>query len=189
MKRSLGAKTFLYPAPVLLVGTYDEYGRANLMAVAWGGVCCSKPPCVSISLRKATYTYTNLVVRKAFTVGLPSQAQAEIADYVGIYSGADEDKFASLGLTAVKSKLVDAPYADELPLVLECELRHSLEIGLHTLFVGEVKDAKADENMLRPDGKPDLARIQPLAYAPIHREYFGLGPRVGKAFSIGMKKD
>ena len=54
MKRSLGAKTFVYPAPVLMVGTYDEYGRANLMAAAWGGVCCSKPPCVSIALRKAT---------------------------------------------------------------------------------------------------------------------------------------
>ena len=34
MIRSLGAKTFVYPAPVFMVGTYDEYGRANLMAAA-----------------------------------------------------------------------------------------------------------------------------------------------------------
>ena len=71
MKTSLGPKTFAYPTPVFIVGTYDAQGHPNAMAVAWGGICCSKPPCVAISVRKATYTYGNLVERKAFTVSIP----------------------------------------------------------------------------------------------------------------------
>jgi len=57
MKRSLGAKTHLYPTPVLVVGTYDKAGKPNVMTAAWAGVCCSSPPCVAVSLRKATYTF------------------------------------------------------------------------------------------------------------------------------------
>ena len=54
MKQSLGAKTLLFPTPVLLVGTYDREGTPNLMNAAWGGICCSQPPCIAVSLRKAT---------------------------------------------------------------------------------------------------------------------------------------
>ena len=54
MKKSIGAKTLLYPTPVLIVGTYDKTGKPNVMTVAWGGICCSAPPCVSISVREAT---------------------------------------------------------------------------------------------------------------------------------------
>lgn len=37
MKKSIGAKTILYPAPVLIVGTYDKNGNPNAMTAAWGG--------------------------------------------------------------------------------------------------------------------------------------------------------
>lgn len=67
MKKSVGAKTLLFPTPVLMVGTYDQAGKPNLMNAAWGGICCSKPPCVSVSLRKATYSHGCIVERKAFT--------------------------------------------------------------------------------------------------------------------------
>ena len=118
------------------------------MAVAWGGICCSSPPCVAVSLRRATYTYGNLMERKAFTVNVPSEGHAREADYVGIASGRKVDKFAASGLTPIRSKLVDAPYVAEFPLVLECRLLRTVEIGLHTQFVGEIVDVKADETVL-----------------------------------------
>ncbi len=68
MKKSIGAKTVVYPTPVFIVGTYDPEGKPNAMAAAWGGICCSRPPCVAVSLRKATYSYGNIVAREAFTV-------------------------------------------------------------------------------------------------------------------------
>lgn len=187
MKQSLGAKTLLFPTPVLLVGTYDHEGKPNLMNAAWGGICCSQPPCVAVSLRKATYSYASIVERKAFTVCIPSEALMKEADYVGIASGRDGDKFAATGFTPVKSELVDAPYAAEIPFVLECRLLHTLEIGLHTLFVGEIMDAKADTAVLGDDGLPDILKIKPLVFDTGHRGYHGIGPLLGKAFAVGKE--
>ena len=101
MKKSIGAKTIIFPTPVLIVGTYDISGKPNLMAAAWGGICCSRPPCVAISLREATYTHGNITERKAFTINILSEAQVKEADYYGIATGRDVDKFAVTGVTPV----------------------------------------------------------------------------------------
>jgi flavin reductase (DIM6/NTAB) family NADH-FMN oxidoreductase RutF len=185
MKRSFGAKTILYPTPVLVVGTYDIGGKPNVMTAAWGGICCSTPPCVAVSLRKATYSYHNIVHRKAFTISVPSERYVKDADYFGIASGKTEDKFAASKLTAVRSHLVDAPYVQEFPLVLECRLLHTFELGLHTQFVGEILDVKVDETALGETGSPDLEKLRPMIYAPEIQAYYGVGRRLGKAFSVG----
>jgi len=185
MKKSVGAKTLLFPTPALMVGTYDQAGQPNLMNAAWGGICCSQPPCVAVSLRKATYSHAAIVERKAFTVGIACESRMMEADYMGIVSGRDLDKFAVAGLTPVKSDLVDAPYAEEFPVVLECRLLHIVEIGLHTQFIGEIVDVKADSDVLGDDGLPEILKIKPLIYDTAHKGYHGVGPLLGKAFSIG----
>ncbi len=188
MKKSLGAKTILYPTPVLVIGTYDREGKPNVMTAAWGGICCSVPPCVAVSLRKATYSYASIIGRKAFTVNVPSERHVKEADYFGIASGKVEDKLAATGLTVVRSDLVDAPIVTEFPLVLECRLAHTLEIGLHTLFVGEIMDVKVDDDMLTEQGAPDLEKLLPMVYAPESKSYHAIGRRLGSAFSIGKNR-
>jgi flavin reductase (DIM6/NTAB) family NADH-FMN oxidoreductase RutF len=185
MKKSIGAKTIVYPTPVFVVGTYDDNDRPNVMTVAWGGICCSRPPCVAVSLRKATYTHGNIVRRKAFTVSIPSEGHVRQADYFGMASGRKEDKFSVSGLTPVKSELVDAPYVQEFPLVLECKLLHTFELGLHTQFVAEIMDVKADEGVLNEKGLPDIEKVRPLVFAPETHRYHGVGQFLGEAFSIG----
>ena len=185
MKRSFGAKTLIFPTPVWIVGTYDKEGKANAMAVAWGGVCCSQPPCVAVSLREATYTYGNLVARKAFTISVPSEAHCREADYIGTASGRNVDKFAATGLTPVRGDFVDAPYVGEFPLVLECRLLRTVEIGLHIQFIGEVVDVKAEEDTLGEDGLPDLEKVRPILYGPEIRRYYRVGDGLGQAYAIG----
>jgi flavin reductase (DIM6/NTAB) family NADH-FMN oxidoreductase RutF len=185
MKKSIGAKTLLFPTPVLMVGTYDQTGRANLMNAAWGGICCSQPPCVAVSLRKATYSYNCIQERKAFTVGIACEGKMIEADYCGIASGRDVDKFAATGLTPVKSDLVDAPYAAEFPVVLECRLLHTIEIGLHTQFIGEIIDVKGNPEVFGEDGHLDILKIKPLIFDTSGKGYHGVGPCLGKAFTIG----
>jgi flavin reductase (DIM6/NTAB) family NADH-FMN oxidoreductase RutF len=187
MKKSLGAKTLLFPTPVLMVGTYDQAGKPNLMNAAWGGICCSDPPCVTVSLRKARHSYDSIVARKAFTVGIACEGKMKEADYVGIVSGRDVDKFAVAGLTPIKSELVDAPYAHEFPMVLECRLLHTLELGIHTQFIGEIVDVKVDQSALGEDGLPDILKIKPLVYDTAHKGYHAVGPLLGKAFSVGKE--
>jgi flavin reductase (DIM6/NTAB) family NADH-FMN oxidoreductase RutF len=170
---------------VLVVGTYDKAGRANVMTASWGGICCSQPPCVAVALRKATYSYGNLVERKAFTLSIPSEEHVKETDYFGLVSGRNTDKLAVAKLTAVRSKLVDAPYVKEFPLVLECKVVHIAELGLHTQFVGEVMDVKAEESVLGDDGAIDIKKLKPLVFTPDTQEYYGIGSFIAKVFSAG----
>ncbi len=187
MKKSLGAKTIVYPTPVFVVGTYDKSGKANLMTAAWGGICCSMPPCVAVSLRKATYTYGNIMERKAFTINIPSETYVREADYIGMTSGRDVDKFSATGLTQVKSDVVDAPYILEFPLVLECKLIRTIEIGLHTQFIGEIMDVKADESVLSENGLLAIEKVKPILFDPELRTYRGIGEYLGQAFAVGTR--
>ncbi len=185
MKKSLGARTLVYPTPVWLIGTYDATGKPNIMTAAWGGICCSQPPCVTVSLRKATYTYDSIIKRKAYTISIPSEAEVKEADYAGLVSGKNTDKFAAAKLTPVRSELVDAPYVGEFPVIVECKLIHTLEVGLHTMFVGEVADVKAENSVLGDKEMPDILRLKPMVFDPGSRSYFGIGGFIGNAFSIG----
>ena len=189
MKQSLGAKTILYPTPVLVVSTYDEEGKPNAMTAAWGGIACSKPPCVTVSLRAATASHGNIMKRQAFTISIPGEEDAARADYLGLVSGRDHDKFSEAGLTPVRSELVDAPYIEEFPLVLECSVVGVHELGLHTQFIGEIKDVKIDDAMLGGDGQVDVRRLRPMLFAMSPGGYYGIGEFLGQAYSIGKSVD
>lgn len=185
MKLSMGPKPLLLPTPVLAVGTYDRKGRPNVMIVAWGGLCCSQPPSVAVSVRKPTYTYSNIMEKKAFTISIPSEDFVREADYFGMVSGKAEDKFSISGLTAEKAEHVDAPYVKEFPLILECKVTHVVEVGLHTQFIGEIMDVKIDEDKLNEKRLPDIEKIRPFSFVPDARTYYGISRYIGKAFSMG----
>ncbi|MEW5795415.1 MAG: flavin reductase family protein [Candidatus Zixiibacteriota bacterium] len=184
-KKSFGARTLIYPTPTWVVCTYDSKGKANAMTAAWAGVVCSRPPAVGVSLRKATYTYQCVLDRRAFTACVPSEDHARQADYFGIASGRDTDKFKDTGLTPVRSQLVDAPYIDEFPMILECRLIHYHEIGLHTQFIGEILDVKVDSDKLNGDGNPDIEKIRPIIYSPGAQTYHAIGKPLGRRYTIG----
>jgi flavin reductase (DIM6/NTAB) family NADH-FMN oxidoreductase RutF len=186
MKKSIGAQSLVYPAPVFVVGTYDLEEKPNVMTAAWGGICCSVPPCVAVSIREETYSYRNILDRKAFTISIPSEKYVKEADYFGMVSGKNVDKFSATGLTPAKSEVVDAPYVNEFPFVLECQLLRSVEIGGHTQFIGEIKDTKVDEDIIKND-EPLIEKITPLIFALDNMSYYGVGKYVAKAFSIGKE--
>lgn len=185
MKKSLGAKTIACPSPVWCIGSYDKNNKPNIMTASWAGICCSSPPAVSVSLRKATYTYQNLIDSKAFTVNIPSNNYVKEVDYIGIASGKDTDKFHMTGLTPINSEKVNAPYVNEFPLIIECKLIHHHEIGLHTQFVGEIVDVMADTDAISEDGKADMGKIKPFLFSATNQTYYDIGQFIGKAFKIG----
>jgi len=185
VKKSLGAETLVYPTPTWVVGTYDHEGKPNLMTAAWAGICCSDPPCIAVSLRKATYSYGNIVQRRAFTINVPSEDQVKVADFLGLVTGRTLDKFAAAKLTPVRSQLVDAPYVAEFPMVLECQLLQEIEIGLHIQFIGEILDVKAEESVLGDDGLPRVEKVRPIVFEPLNHTYHALGACLGEAFALG----
>lgn len=185
MKRSLGPTTLVYPMPAFLVGTYDANNTPNIMTVSWGGICCSEPPLLAVSIRKARWTYEAIVARKAFTVSVPSTDLAAQTDFAGIATGRKTDKFAELGLTATRAEFVDAPYVEECPVVVELKLHSSLELGSHVQFIGEIEDVKVNDDCLDENGKPVMTKVNPLLYDIAMKQYHQVGAPKGKAFAGG----
>ena len=186
MKRSLGAKPLALPSPVWVIGSYNSSQRPNIMVISWGGICCTNPPCVAISIRKSRSTYANIMEHSAFTINIPSSRHLVETDFIGIVSGANSDKFSVTGLTAVKSGIVNDPYVKEFPLVMECELLHTIDIGSHTQFIAQIIDVKADESVLGKDGLPAAEKVNPIISSASDKAYYALGEYLEQAHSPGM---
>jgi flavin reductase (DIM6/NTAB) family NADH-FMN oxidoreductase RutF len=185
MKTSLGPKILAQPAPVWVIGSYDSHGNPNVMTAAWCGVCCSKPPCLAVSIQTPRHSFPGIVEHKAFTVNIGSVDQVKEVDYFGMVSGKKEDKFKATGMTPVKGEFVNAPYIEEFPLIVECKVVAVNELGVHTQFVGEIMDVKVDPNVLDDKGMPDMAKVRPFVFTPGNRAYHGIGEYLGQGFDLG----
>ena len=182
MRKDFGAKPWLYPLPVLIVGTYDESGKADAMNAAWGGIYDTNQVMLCLGSHKTT---DNIRSQGAFTVSFATAAETLAADYVGIVSANDEpDKMAKAGWHTTKASHVNAPLIDELPVALECKLVKFNEDGI---VVGDIVNVCADESVLDADGKIDPAKLQPISFDPVNNAYLVLGEKVGNAFQDGAK--
>ena len=119
--------------------------------------------------------------------GPPLTKYVAETDYFGIASGKTTDKFSDTGLTPLPSDKVDAPFIGEFPLILECKVIHTYEIGLHTQFIGEIVDIKADEEVLNGKDIPLMEKVAPFVFGHGIREYWALGEAIGRAYDIGRK--
>lgn len=181
MRKNFGKKTWMYPLPVLMIGTYGEDGTANVMNAAWGGIydTCKVVLCLSATHK----TTENIRKRGAFTVSFADKDHLVAADYVGIVSGNKEpDKFSKAGFHASKSEFVDAPLIDEFPMTLECKLEKINEDGN---IIGEIVNVSVDESILDEEGTVDLSKWCPITFDPVHSTYTTLGEKAGNAFSDG----
>ncbi len=184
MRKNFGAKPFSYPQPVLIIASYDENGAADAMNAAWGGI--SNANQISMCLSPGHKTVKNILSRGAFTISMADAAHMTECDYIGIVSANTvPDKLERAGFHTTKSELVDAPIIDELPMVLECRLI-SYNEDSHCM-VGEIVNVSIDESVLDPDGKVDVAKLDPITFDPINNAYLKLGEKVGNAFQDGKK--
>lgn len=184
MRKQLKPKAYIYPLPVLIVGTYDDNGIPNAMNAAWGTICDMNK--VVICLDHSHKTTKNLLKNKSFTVAIADKYNVVESDFVGIVSGNDTpDKISKTGWKIAKSEFVNAPIFENFPLVLECKLE-SYDIETE-LCISQVVGVNADDNILDDKGKVDLTKFKPICYDCDTHGYFTLGDRVGNAFKDGLK--
>ena len=183
MRKNFGTKTWLYPIPVLIVGTYDEEGTPNAMNAAWGGIYDTN--LVMVCLADDHKTTENIKKTGAFTVSFATVNTVVSCDYVGIVSANDEpNKFIKAGFHAEKSEFVNAPIIAELPMTVECKLLKFNEDGI---CIGEIVNVSADESILDDSGKVDAKKLDPIIYDSSSHAYWSFGEKVGKAFFDGKK--
>lgn len=178
-----GPQTLLYPMPAILVGaTVDE--RPNFMTAAWCGIAAHKPPAISLALRKERHTLKGIQENGTFSVNVSSSDMAKKTDFCGLYSGKTKDK--SQIFKTFYGELKTAPLIQECPVNLECKAIHYLDLGSHTLVVGEIIETYITQECLT-DGKPDPVKIDPLIYITSTMKYHRLGEVVALAFEIGKE--
>lgn len=181
MRKNFGSKPWFYPSPVLIIGTYDENGKADAMNAAWGGLYDSNM--VELCLSAGHKTTKNIKAQKAFTVAFADASHVAACDYVGIVSTNDTpDKMEKAGFTVTKSEFVNAPIINELPMTLECKFIKTTEDGN---IIGEIVNISADESILDGEGIIDVSKLRPIAFEPVRNGYYVLGEKVGNAFSDG----
>ena len=180
MRRDLGNKMNFLPLPVLMIGTYDKDGKANVMNAAWGGIKDYGKIYISLAKHKTT---DNIELKKAFTIGFATKKTEEISDYFGVVSGNQEDKIAKSGVHVQKSNFVDAPIIEEYPLTLECTV-DSFEDGE---LIGTIVNCSVDEEYLDEAGNIDVDKMEIITYDMVSNTYRVLGDVVGKAFKDGLK--
>ncbi len=183
MRKDFGAQSWLYPMPVLIIGTYDKSGTPNAMNAAWGGMYDTNK--IIICLSDDHKTTENIKETGAFTVSFATVGTVEQCDYVGIVSANDvPDKFARAGFNAAKSEHVNAPIIKELPMTVECKLIKFNEDGI---CIGEIVNVSADESILDENGAIDAKKLDPIIYDGATHAYWNFGEKVGQAFSDGKK--
>ena len=181
MRKDFGAKCWLYPMPVLIVGSYDENMIPNAMNAAWGGIYDTNM--VMVCLADDHKTTENIKKSGAFTLSFATAKTVAPCDYVGIVSANDvPDKFARAGFHATKSSFVNAPIIEELPMTVECRLIKFNEDGI---CIGEIVNISADESILDEEGRVDAKKLDPIIYDSVSHAYWSFGEKVGKAFSDG----
>ena len=189
MKTTFGPQRILFPSPVALVVTGDM-DNANIATIAWVSLLTSVPPSLGISVGTKGVSGEAIKKNKEFTVNIATVDIMTEADYCGISSGKDIDKFAETGLTKMPSKVIKAPIIRECPLNLECRLVSATMVGRTNHFVGEIMETHIDTDKLKdPEkyGSVDISMFNPLIYIGGAREYRRIGEKVGDAYSIGNK--
>lgn len=179
------AGNMLYPLPVVMVSCGTEGIRPNIITVAWAGTICTNPPMVSISIRKERYSYDIIKESGEFVINLVNDRLVRAADWCGVRSGRDYDKFAKMKLTPVDGNTVSVPLIGESPVNIECRVRQVIELGSHDMFIADVTDVWAEDSYMDDNGKFLLNDTGLVAYS--HGEYYGLGDRLG-TFGYSVKK-
>lgn len=181
MRKNFGSKPWIYPEPVLIIGTYDENNKPNAMNAAWGGIYDYDKLEINLSEHKTT---ENLRINKAFTVSIATLSTVTVSDFVGIVSGSDDpDKMKKANLHDVKSEFVNAPVFVEYPLTFECEM---VSLGEDLRLVGKIINVSADESILT-NGKIDPSKLEAISFDPVNNKYLLVKEVVGNAFKDGLK--
>ena len=177
----------LYPIPAVMVSCGREGEKPNIITVAWAGNICSTPAMLSISVRKERYSYDIIRETGEFVVNLTNEKLTRAADFCGVRSGRDIDKFKEMKLTPLKSQKVSAPGIAESPVNIECRVKQVIELGSHDMFIAEVLCVTVDDSYMDDKSRFDLQAAGLVAYS--HGEYFSLGKKIGKfGYSVAKKK-
>ena len=185
-KVKMGPQPLVFPMPAFLVGANVE-GKPNFMTVAWGGIACGEPPMIAVAIRHPRYTLRGMKENMTFSVNVASADQVKEVDFCGIKTGAKEDKVRACKFKVFYGIVETAPMIEQCPVNLECKVVQMLELGSHSLIVGQVEEIHVSEDCLT-EGQPDVKKVKPFIFTTVPAQnYQAFGDVIARAFSIGKE--
>lgn len=179
--------TMIYPVPAVLVSC-GSLTAPNVLTAAWTGTINSDPASAYVSIRPERYSHGLIKESGEFVINLTTQKLIRVADFVGVKSGRDINKFLETGITAVTASQISAPLIAESPLNIECKVTQIISLGSHDMFLARVAAINVDEKLLDAKGVLHMEKAGLAAY--VHGRYYALGRELGSlGFSVrGDKK-
>lgn len=180
------AKPWMFPQPVLVIGTYSPDYTPNAMVAAWAGQWDADKIMISLGAHQTT---ENLKRCPDFTVAFASKSTMVAADYVGMVSGADvPDKIDRTGWRYVCGHDVKAPIFTDFPMSMECRVERFLDESETGCYViAKILNIVCSVGCLDENQMPAVDRMGLILYDPVHHNYLSTGPAVGRAFSVGKQ--
>jgi flavin reductase (DIM6/NTAB) family NADH-FMN oxidoreductase RutF len=180
--------TMIYPLPAVMVSCGSTLEEYNIVTISWTGTICTDPPMCYISVRPTRFSYGIIKKYGEYVINLTTKKLAFAADWCGVKSGSDHNKFEEMGLTPGPASKVKAPVIMESPVNIECIVKEIKELGTHHMFISEVVAVQAENDFF--DEKTGLFRLNdsgPICYT--HGKYYETGNFIGKfGFSVQKKK-
>jgi flavin reductase (DIM6/NTAB) family NADH-FMN oxidoreductase RutF len=181
------AKNLLFPYLPVLVGV-NVGGKPNYIAIGLVGWLCYDMMSVSVGHRQ--YSKTGIDENGTFSINQPTVDLVRELDFCGMKSGRMINKAALF--ETFYGDLETAPMIRQCPVNIECRVVQTLTRSIHAVFLAEVVAVHASEEYLS-EGLPDVARVDPVFFAPdpslgksVH-SYWRLGERIGRAYEIGAE--
>ncbi len=175
----------LAPVPPVMVSC-GSMQQPNIITVGWTGITNTIPPKTYISIRPERFSYHLLKETGVFVVNLTTESLVRAADFCGVRSGKDVNKWKETGLTPLAAPETGCPMIAESPLSLECQVTDVIPLGSHEMFLADILSVQVDPHLIDKAGRLCLDRAKLAAYA--HGEYFALGEKLGSfGFSVQKK--
>lgn len=172
------AYRLMHPMHTVLVSCVGKAGKPNITTLAWAMPTSMNPPLVAISLAPGRHSHTLIEESGEFVVNIPTMEILQAVYACGSLTGRSFDKFKKANLTPMPSKKVKAPSIRECVAHVECTVEEKFTTGDHTLYVGKIVDAYADQGvfadgfdlkkarLLYHVGGNNFALLDPKTYKP-----------------------
>ena len=143
--------TWKIPNALALVGSRagDEW---NAMTTSWITQLSMEPVLIGVGVDNKAVTHRLITLGKSFSVNLWSAEDTRV--FVKFSKPASFDAMTLNG-RPVRAGATGAPVFDEAIAFVDCELRHTHDLGSHTLFIGEVVDAGVRDDEARAAAMSD----------------------------------
>ena len=136
------------PTGSVVLVTCGHNEQANIITVGMYMRISSQPPMVCIGIAPQRYSHQLIEETGEFVVNSPSIRLEHEMHYCGVNSGRKVNKWSETGLTKIPGITLKTPRIKECFGHLECKVVESHTMGDHTLFLGDVVAATADDSVL-----------------------------------------